>query len=402
MSRLFGLSTCFQSLVGSNSAHASAYLGNACRIRVKVLGGISISTITACNSSSPPNMSSVSVRMSARDHEHRQLQRTLPAQAVNEFSSTSCDTLRMSLLHPFFSCLSFSHTCHALHHSLSAIAIMEDLLAAFGYTHLTPIHERCDAAEPPPDNESAATRRLRVPELLHSILLFVGHDYCTSDDDAAADHTCKSGMRHLLDCMRVCKQFKNAIDSSIHLQRALFFLPDPAYSKPRINSLFANKRIFNQLWLSLEDGNQHIQPRTGSDPIRLDGAKLDRDCVLLHVKANAGRVAERAQPNQGTRYAGASWRRMYLSQPPRDIVWTMLDYRDDCEMLGQGANIARGANFLEMLDHDRSLEIEAELGSACGRGKGNRYRYWWHVEMTESEYRRLGDCLWPYWGCLSR
>lgn len=74
-------------------------------------------------------------------------------------------------------------------------------------------------------------RVFALPELLEPILLCLLEDLSPlryqEDPRCTRVYNNANILRHLLHCSQVCKQWKNSIERSAPIQRALFLLPDP-------------------------------------------------------------------------------------------------------------------------------------------------------------------------------
>jgi hypothetical protein len=78
---------------------------------------------------------------------------------------------------------------------------------------------------------SSSQRVFALPELLEPILLYLLEELSPfsyqEDPRNARVYNNTDVLRHLLDCNRVCKQWKATVQHSAPIQRALFLLPDP-------------------------------------------------------------------------------------------------------------------------------------------------------------------------------
>ena len=150
-------------------------------------------------------------------------------------------------------------------------------------------------------------------------------------------------VKTLLLAQRVSHGFKAVIDNSIHLQRALFFLPNtltppqltPA-REPTINPLFAASASRRTSILPLYMGDEDatyihsagiVQVNDGQTVTHTRGSQSMRETVgfqsfldtrtLYLPTGYPSRAASKTKV-----YPSGSWRNMYLSQPPCTISWT--------------------------------------------------------------------------------
>ncbi|KAK6390800.1 hypothetical protein LTR65_005404 [Meristemomyces frigidus] len=196
-----------------------------------------------------------------------------------------------------------------------------------------------------PKSNPAGQRLIYTSELLEKILLYLG------DTETPRD---------LLLAQGVCKQFKAVIDGSTKLQRALFFLPDPADGRARVNRLLTGYDVFKIANLAVVPDHQNeiasLQPaldalHSGRQHIRhID--HIERMCIQQHPSTQmtwlrpsdpTGPFAEmvditlatytdgymplRRQRRKENHLSGDSWRRMYFSQPPMSVRWCLRDAR---------------------------------------------------------------------------
>lgn len=155
-----------------------------------------------------------------------------------------------------------------------------------------------------------ATKVFAVPELLESILL-------------------ELPAKDLLLAQRVDTTFRDAIDHSIKIQRALFFKPDLAASQdvqaePRINPLL--KRILdincNSPWISLS--------MTDSPGLTWDSSyKLDGPHLRVQIFAIPKKVGDGSPVTTAT----GSWQRMMATNPavPAIIEDDVFCYYTECQ-----------------------------------------------------------------------
>lgn len=158
---------------------------------------------------------------------------------------------------------------------------------------------------------TAATRTFALPELLEQILLHLPQ-------------------RDLLLDQRVSRPFHNTISSSPKLQRALFFAPDPflpsspiTYLNPTTGTTSAHTRPQNnRLLLRAFPG---VYPTVSPVLVNLPPSREDLNLGRpgpeswswdLCISFPATGSALPAETSAATAYEGASWRRMFLSQPP--------------------------------------------------------------------------------------
>lgn len=181
---------------------------------------------------------------------------------------------------------------------------------------------------------TAGARVAVVPELLEAILLNLG-------------------TRDLLFAQRVSRGFKTTIDGSVKLQRALFFLPEPAYGEPRLNELIFDPTFFTKQSLSWSlftrsggwgDDTQCLKPAyrhmsLGSASVLGSGLAVEFRCApealpcrgqegmpdqLDPERANADVVArcKVCVEDKRSGMKAGSWERMYATQPHMDMHWT--------------------------------------------------------------------------------
>lgn len=142
-------------------------------------------------------------------------------------------------------------------------------------------------------NESAADQVLRIPELLESILQ-------------------NFTQRELLLAQRVSRRFNSTINGSIRLQRALFLAPDWSRDprrKPENNRLLL--RAFPGCYPTVTLVIKHDKPSREDLAVGRQGSEHWSWDVCISFPADKKPAA-----NDKVDYAGASWRRMYLCQPP--------------------------------------------------------------------------------------
>lgn len=79
---------------------------------------------------------------------------------------------------------------------------------------------------------TSTERVFALPELLEPILLYLLQDLSSlryqEDPRCSRVYNNADILRNLLHCNQVCKQWKNSIERSVSIQRALFLLPDAA------------------------------------------------------------------------------------------------------------------------------------------------------------------------------
>ena len=165
---------------------------------------------------------------------------------------------------------------------------------------------------------TATLRTLHLPELLEQILLHLPQ-------------------RDLLLAQRTCRAFHQTINSSPKCQRALFLSPDPhlptspitylnpstgttsAHRKPKNNSLLL--RAFPGIYPTVSPVLCNLPPSREDVVHGRPGVEVWRWDVCISFPAGGGSVAATEgttlpATNPATAYPTASWRRMFLSQPP--------------------------------------------------------------------------------------
>ena len=181
--------------------------------------------------------------------------------------------------------------------------VKEDLAQKFAALNLAVYH-------------SAGRRLIGIPELLEIILLCLP-------------------MRDLLLAQRVNHQFKNTINSSVHLQRALYFealpiepSPNGAYEQPVVNPLLREELARPPSQSILVVDGQGPRPfkrgpyvelrHIGVSPQIRDVTARGRDGVVPGYQASIKflRIDPSGASGTAKLYPIGSWRRMYATQPP--------------------------------------------------------------------------------------
>jgi hypothetical protein len=155
---------------------------------------------------------------------------------------------------------------------------------------------------------TAATRTFALPELLEQILLHLPQ-------------------RDLLLAQRVSRPFHLTITSSPRIQRELFFAPDPflpsspitylnpttgrtsAHTRPRNNRLLL--RAFPGVYPTVSPVLVNLPPSREDLNLGRPGPESWSWDLCISFPATG-----QAETSVATAYEGASWRRMFLSQPP--------------------------------------------------------------------------------------
>ena len=244
---------------------------------------------------------------------------------------------------------------------------------------------------------TATLRTLHLPELLEQILLHLPQ-------------------RDLLLAQRTSRAFHQTINSSPKLQRALFFAADPhlpaspitylnpstgttsAHRRPQNNSLLL--RAFPGIYPTVSPVLVNLPPSRQDVVAGRPGPEMWRWDVCISFPAGAvvgGNNQSAAPPpptaNPATAYPTASWRRMYLSQPPCTALhlvrrWrrcrrkaieraegiTMGDFVDEVStkgavMAGDGGE--GGSGWSEgLIASDRDWHFEGTVGEVDGVGVG--------------------------------
>ena len=226
----------------------------------------------------------------------------------------------------------------------------------------------------PPTNNAATLRTLHLPELLEQILLHLPQ-------------------RDLLLAQRTCTAFHQTITASPKLQRALFLAPDPhlpaspitylnpstgttsAHRKPKNNSLLL--RAFPGIYPTVSPVLCNLPPSREDVVHGRPGAEVWRWDVCISFPAGgagagAGAVAETegttlpATANPATAYPTASWRRMYLSQPPCTALHLVRRWRR-C-----GRKAIERAGGITMGDFVDEVTAKGAVMAGAGAGAGER------------------------------
>lgn len=152
-------------------------------------------------------------------------------------------------------------------------------------------------------------------------------------------------MRDLLLAQRVSRMFKEVIDNSDTIQRALFFVPElpptPLLETDvRVNPLLADEKSYISIPLYQTERNLDIEPafieRAGWNLQKLRAVKCEVSTSTEYsrtIPINSVRVGITLGRLPGTackdrveavgQSVHGSWRRMYLTQPPLNTWWTM-------------------------------------------------------------------------------
>lgn len=189
---------------------------------------------------------------------------------------------------------------------------MDLLYLPFSPSEPTPPQPNINTLEP--QAQTAAQQVLHLPELLECVLLHLSQ-------------------KDLLLSQRVCVSFHETVQTSPKLQRALFFQPDPKlptepYSreenglkpcphpgrKPENNRLLL--RAFPGAYPTVTLVIRNDPPSREDLAVGRPGAEQWSWVVSISFPANTGESRLPASCSPAVHYPEASWRRMYLCQPP--------------------------------------------------------------------------------------
>ncbi|KAK3618557.1 hypothetical protein LTR56_024549 [Elasticomyces elasticus] len=183
------------------------------------------------------------------------------------------------------------------------------------------LQKKANAANaPPPPTMDAGSRLTGTFELLEHILL----------------HDCVA-METVLFAQRVNKCFNATIDNSKALQQKLFFAPLSSNAAQeaellRVNPLFAKNSFLGRLTLYLEPSSGRLkffdkdgrvclsaQAPIVKDESHWSGFRVELSPHIYWGVAN--HTALRSPGFDSRPLTAGSWRRMYLSQPPRSVFF---------------------------------------------------------------------------------
>ncbi|KAK5691700.1 hypothetical protein LTR17_025624 [Elasticomyces elasticus] len=227
---------------------------------------------------------------------------------------------------------------------------------------------------------TAAHRVATIPELLELII------YELPESDI------------LTSTQRVSKAFRTVIDGSLPIERKLFFLPESPNGQPRINRIFLNPHFFDQqiplainrrIYLAGQDcrsvpGCRHLTLRPSALIVKYDDKGDVCDKFLRVSVKESDELCEGPDLQTAVRPAGAgdackicnhaqpkmrgSWEKMYLTQPPADIEWTMWD--GDSQSRGFKQDVACGEDGkLGKLIRPFSAQVQYMLRHALAGGE---------------------------------
>ena len=176
-------------------------------------------------------------------------------------------------------------------------------------------------------------------------------------------------VRDLILISRTSKRFKSVVECSVRIQRQLFMLPDSPDGKPRCNSFLLDPQRFGKIGVVF----QYPSARTDTLPrLRLSFSLPDvaddlRYTSLGLVSAESAhygsskveiRLGKHGKPpvrrNEVHPIEG-SWKRMYLMQSGKDIVWVVTEVdmlfsstNGGCELKGRSeAGLRVGEMFTD-------------------------------------------------------
>jgi len=177
-----------------------------------------------------------------------------------------------------------------------------------------------------PQAQTPAQQVLHLPELLESILYNLSQ-------------------KELLLSQRVCNSFRNTVQTSPRLQRALFLLSDPKLPlepfsrdenglrkcvdrsgyKPENNRLLL--RAFPAAYPKVTLVIRNVPPSREDYEVGRPGEEQWNWVVSISYPADTGDSPFPASCSPAVHYPEASWRRMYLCQPPCESLHLIRRYQ---------------------------------------------------------------------------